>query len=89
MAAILENACEDDGQIWLVDHKPVPRALFKTPFGPLLLGEPWTTAFLPFGLWKGHAHIRKEMSGEIRGYYRITEFLANAVHEYDEDNDYR
>lgn len=68
MAGVLQDACEDDGHIWLVDHKVVPRALFKTPFGPLLLGEPWTTAYLPFGLWVRAAHIRKEMSGEIRGY---------------------
>ena len=89
MTTVLHNACEDDGLIWLVNNKIVPRAMFKTPFGPLLLGEPWNTAHLPFGLWAGPRHIRKEMSGEIKEYYRMTAFferIAEGCTADDEDD---
>lgn len=90
MAAVLLDAREDDGTIWLDDDKIVPRALFKTPFAPLLLGTPWDTAHLPFGLWAQTKHIRKEMSGEVREYFRISAFFErvaaqNAVADDDED----
>lgn len=70
---LLENACDDDGAIWTVDHisilngaqKIVPRGLFKTPFGPLLFGDDWSSAPLPLGLWQYSAHIRKDVSKEI------------------------
>ena len=85
--AVLLDAGEDDGTIWLVDHKIVPRALFKTPFAPLVLGTPWDTAHLPFGLWAHTKHLRKEMSGEIREYYRISAFFEKVAAECTEDDD--
>lgn len=87
MAAVLQDACEDDGQIWLVDNKVVLRSLFKTPFGPLLLGDPWNEALLPFGLWSQETHIRKEMSPEIRKYYEMTRFLINAAHAFEDEHE--
>ena len=70
---LLQNACDDDGSIWTVDHisilngaqKIVPRGLFKTPFGPLLFGDNWSSAPLPLGLWQFSAHIKKDVSKEI------------------------
>lgn len=70
---LLQNACDDDWAIWTVDHisilsgaqKIVPRGLFKTPFGPLLFGDDWSSAPLPLGLWQFSAHIRKDVSKEI------------------------
>ena len=90
MAAVLLDAGEDDGTIWLVDDKIVPRALFKTPFAPLLLGTPWDTAHLPFGLWAHTKHIRKEMSGEVREYFRISAFFERVAAQNaiaDDDNE--
>lgn len=73
MEELLQDACDDDGAIWIVDHmsisngaqKIVPRGLFKTPFGPLLFGDDWSSAPLPLGLWQFSAHIRKDVSKEI------------------------
>lgn len=73
MEELLQDACDDDGAIWTVDHtsllngvhKIIPRGLFKTPFGPLLFGDDWSSAHLPLGLWQHSAHIRKDMSKEI------------------------
>lgn len=65
MAAVLQDACDDEGEIWLAQHKIVPRGLFKTPFGPLLLGEFSGTASLPLGLWCRPTRLVKDMSREI------------------------
>jgi len=73
MEELLQDACDDDGAIWTVDNisifngapKIIPRGLFKTPFGPLLFGDDWSSAHLPLGLWQHSAHIRKDMSKEI------------------------
>lgn len=73
MEELLQDACDDDGAIWTVDHisifngapKIVPRGLFKTPFGPLLFGDNWSSAPLPMSLWQFSAHIRKDVSKEI------------------------
>ncbi len=76
--AFLANAASHQGLVWCMDRKTVPRSLFASHAGPLLLGDTETAA-LAFGLWRSDAIILKDTSLEVARYYQMVEAIDTAM----------